>query len=117
VFTRPANGWRSRHPSATLTARHQNEGDDFGFSLAMSSSMILAGGPDGKVDGEESGSAYVFDRPAGGWSDKHESQRLSATRPRPGGAFGHAVAIAGQNNIIGAPTFTHGQGAAYVFGH
>ena len=67
VFTRPANGWRSRHPSATLTARHQNEGDDFGFSLAMSSSMILAGGPDGKVDGEESGSAYVLTaQPAAG---------------------------------------------------
>ena len=46
VFTRPPAGWRSGHPTATLTAQHQNEGNDYGFSLAMNNSMILAGGPD-----------------------------------------------------------------------
>ena len=116
VFTRPPAGWLSGHPTATLTARHQNEGNDYGFSLAMNSSMILAGGPDSKVDGQENGSAYVFDRPPGGWSNEHQSQRLSATPPRSDGAFGQAAAIAGQNAIIGAPALNPGEGAVYVFG-
>ncbi len=74
VFSQPASGWRSAHPTATLTARHQSESDDYGFSLAISSSMILAGGPQGKVGNNETGTAYVFDRPAGGWRDEHDSQ-------------------------------------------
>jgi hypothetical protein len=116
VFTQPANGWRSAHPTATLTARHQSESDDYGFSLAISNSMILAGGPQGKVGNNETGTAYVFDRPAGGWRDGHDSQRLAATRPRPNGQFGYAAAIAGQNPVIGAPATNGGHGAAYVFG-
>ena len=45
VFTQPANGWRSAYPIATLTARHQNQSDDYGASLAISDSTVLAGPP------------------------------------------------------------------------
>ena len=58
----------------------------------------------------------MFDRPAGGWRDEHDSQRLTATRPRLNGQFGYAAAIAGQNPVIGAPATNGGHGAAHVFG-
>ena len=116
VFTRSAPGWRSERPTAILTARRQSEGNDYGRSLAISSSMILAGGPSGSVDGKETGSAYIFERPSGGWSNAHDSQRLSPTRPRSDSQFGIAVAIAGQNPLIGAPSRNGGHGTAYIFG-
>ena len=64
----------------------------------------------------ETGSAYAFDRPAGGWRDAHDSQQLLASRPRPNGQFGYAAAIAGQNPVIGAPATNARHGTAYVFG-
>ena len=116
VFTRSAPGWRSERPTAILTARRQNEGNNYGRSLAISSSMILAGGPSGSVDRKETGSAYIFERPSRGWSNAHDSQRLTPTHPRPNSQFGIAVAIAGQNPLIGAPSLNRGHGTAYIFG-
>lgn len=58
----------------------------------------------------------MFDRPAGGWADGLDSQRLAVTRPQSKDQFGSDVAIAGRNAIIGAAGIHHQRGGGYGFG-
>jgi hypothetical protein len=116
VFTRTGPRWRNEHHAATLTARNETEGTDVGDSLAINKRTILAGAPFAKVRGVQSGSVYVFDRPAGGWANGLDTQRLTVQRPRFKALFGSGVALAGRNAIIGASGIHHQRGGAFVFG-
>ena len=115
VFIKPSvGGWATTSSYvAKLTASDGAAGDDFGFSVAIDSDIIVVGAYQ-----DDNGSAYVFDKPGGGWNDNTETAKLTAE----GGQsvnFGYSVAISGDTVVVGAnwagsgPSF--GQGAAYVF--
>jgi hypothetical protein len=62
--------------------------------------------------GDESGSAYVFVRSAGVWS---QDAKLTASDGTAGDDFGYSVAISGTTVVIGAPLSGNATGSAYVF--
>src|SRR5207248_8207095 len=67
--------------------------------------------------GVAGGSAYVFARSGGVWT---QQQKLTASDAAPGDTFGYSVAISGDTVIVGAsgdrlPIGTCCAGSAYVF--
>jgi len=62
------------------------------------------------------GAAYVYVKPATGWSgNRTESARLVAAGLPVSLQLGGAVAISGNTVVAGAPQFSTARGAAYVF--
>jgi len=113
VFVEPgATGWTSTiAPSAFLEA---SSGDHLGFSAAISGDTVVAGA----TYFSETGSAFVWVRPTGGWSDVLlESADLLPSAPSPGGEFGRSVAIDGTTAVVGAPGAVDSdyRSNAYVF--
>jgi hypothetical protein len=68
VFVRPVGGW-SGTPTETarLTVSGAPRNDSFGGSLAVSGDTVVVGASD-SLTGTTPGSAYVFVKPAGGWT-------------------------------------------------
>ena len=115
VFVGAADAWIQQ---AELTASDAAEGDWFGYSVAVSGDMAVIGAPNhDHPDGELAGSAYVFVRSGGVWT---EQAKLTASDAAVYDHFGHSVAIEGDTAVIGAYMDTHAggewAGSAYVFG-
>jgi phosphohistidine swiveling domain-containing protein len=113
VFTRSAAVWTEQ---AKLTASDGAVGDNFGWSVALSDSTALIGAHyDGDSDGSETGSAYVFTRNAGVWT---QQAKLTAADASSFDYFGEAVAIDGDAALIGANGDDDNgmsSGSAYIF--
>ncbi len=94
------------------------ESDLFGWSVAISGTAAIVGASRNDDNGEDSGSAYVFVRPDGGWVDMTETAKLL---PNDGAAldrFGFSVAISGTTAIVGAYGHDNNgtdSGSAYLF--
>jgi FG-GAP repeat len=89
--------------------------DLFGFSVALSGDILVAGTPYEDSQALDSGAAYVFVRNNGVWTFE---QKLISPDFGPGLWFGYSVAIDGDTLIVGAPKANGqflGTGAAYVF--
>ena len=121
VFTKDS-GTGVWSQAAKLTASTSLQLAYLGYSLAVDGDTVLVGAyGDDTVRGElGSGSAYVFDKPSGGWTDGNETAKLTASDPQPSGYFGFSVALDGDTAVIGASQHNHpvtgaGSGAAYVF--
>ena len=119
VFTKSGTTWSQ---AAKLTASTSLQLAYLGYSLAVDGDTVLVGAyGDDTVFGElGSGSAYVFDKPPGGWTDGNETAKLTASDRQPSGYFGFSVALDGDTAVIGArrhndPEIGAGSGAAYVF--
>ncbi len=125
VFARPAGGWANGTEKAKLTASDGAQGDELGYSVAVSGdgATVIAGAPFAKVGANSyQGAAFVFARPAGGWANGTEKAKLTASDGAVADQLGNSVAVSGDGAtvIAGAPfaTFGHpfsGPGAAYVF--
>jgi uncharacterized repeat protein (TIGR01451 family) len=100
---------------AKLTSSDWTTGDYFGQSVAINGDTVVVG-----AYGDESnqGAAYVFVKPAGGWSNMVQTAKLTASDGQAGVDFGASVAISGNTVVVGAwfanASFNN-QGAAYVF--
>jgi hypothetical protein len=119
------NGWAA---TASLRPGRADEGDHFGFSVAVSGTNIVAGAPFHQVtvgltplgtprQTAMSGAAFVFERTALG-----EVKRVVMLRPDEyctGGytsRYGYAVDMTGDLIAIGAPTSGPGEeGETYVY--
>ena len=103
-----------------LTASDGAAADIFGFSVAISGDTAVVGAalddvPGAANDDTASGSAYVFVRSAGAWS---EQQKLTASDAAAGDLFGRSVAISGESVVVGAfndDDTASDSGSAYVF--
>jgi hypothetical protein len=123
VFRLDGNTWVQE---AYLKASNADGNDRFGSALALDGDTLVVGAVDDEGANAETGSAYVFVRSAGGWT---EEARLNATAYGNRDDFGAAVAIDGDTIVVGAPsedgsaTGVNGTvdndgnnaGAAYVF--
>ncbi len=104
VFTAPASGWAHARQIAILKAPRDQSEELFGRSVAISPSTIVIGAPFREVDGHAGqGAAYVFVKPASGWSHASPPLKLTATRGQTDEFFGESVAISGNTVTIGAP--------------
>jgi hypothetical protein len=106
--------------SAKLTASDGAEDDYFGRSVAISGDTVVVGADRDDIGGNAyQGSAYVFVRPQGGWTDMTESAKLTASEGAAGDLFGQSVAIGGDTVVVGAQYDSTGgnanHGSAYVF--
>lgn len=122
---------------AYLKASNAGAGDVFGWSVAVSGDTAVVGAllqdgggsgvnPPSDKNGPDTGSAYVFVRSGGVWT---QQAYLKASNPGAGDYFGHSVAISGNTIVVGAPreagsgtgvnpgdsNNAQSSGAAYVF--
>ncbi|MDQ3646170.1 MAG: FG-GAP repeat protein [Actinomycetota bacterium] len=114
IFTRSGGTWTQQ---AKLTASDGLPLDNFGFSVALSGDTAVIGAywDDVGVNPDQ-GSAYVFTREGGTWT---EQAKLTAPRGVPLQEFGHSVALSDDTILVGAQGDLVGlnprQGSAYVF--
>ncbi len=119
VFTRNGGSWSQQ---AKITASDASAGQDFGYSLAMTSDTVIVGAPfDNQPGAASAGAAYVLTGSGGMWS---EQAKLTAFAPIPLAVLGASVALDDDIALVGAPGETTsnfigaggvGSGAAHVF--
>jgi len=98
VFVRVADEWIQQ---AKLTASDGTPDDRFGYSVALDGDTVIVGAfwadPGGVA---QAGAAYVFHRPAEGWHDMTETQKLTAPDAAPDEEFGMDVAVSGDTAVV-----------------
>jgi len=110
-------------PETILQAIDQQAKDGFGFSIATDGEAILVGSMFDDHDSDDgvkinAGSAYVFTRIRGAWS---QSSKLIASDAAANDFFGRVVSIDGDKVLVGAygrdstETATPDSGVAYLF--
>jgi hypothetical protein len=115
VYVRSGTTWTQQ---ARLVAADGAPEDFFGCSVALSGDTAVIGAYNvsGPAGGHQ-GAAYVFGRSGATWT---QQQQLLAADAAPNDLFGFAVAVAGDQALIGAHAKDgpggYQQGAAYVFG-
>lgn len=113
VFTKSSGGWGNNPPIAAL--RLPSPFDRFDPPVAIDGDTIVIGVAGGL---DYPSYAYVFVRPAGGWTDMKPTAVLAAPDSTDG-AFGQSVAISGDTIVVGdsgGDVYTsYDPGAAYVF--
>ena len=107
--------------SIKLISSDHDDGDELGWSVAVDGDTLVIGALGDDDTKNLSGSAYVFTRVAGGWT---QAGKLTASVPKVDAGFGHAVAVHGDTIVVGAYEEGHTDnnnnpiddvGAAYVF--
>ncbi|MBC7976244.1 MAG: FG-GAP repeat protein, partial [Myxococcales bacterium] len=109
VFVRSGAAWTEQ---TKLTAADGAEADQFGISVAVSGDTALVGAFGDDDLGRSSGSAYVFVRSAGSWT---QQAKLLASDGNEIDELGVSVALAGDTALVGAVFADDEQGAAYVY--
>jgi FG-GAP repeat/Putative Ig domain len=114
VFVRSGGVWTQQQK---LEASDATASDQFGFSVGISGETIVVGARlNSGAAGNVQGSAYVFVRSGGVWS---QQQKLEASDAAAGDLFGSSVAISGEMVVVGAPqddgAAGSDQGSAYTF--
>ena len=115
VFTKLPTGWTTTSTAAKLTASDGAADDYFGFSVAVEGETVVVGAYQDDDDGPNSGSAYVFTKPAGGWTTTSTAAKLTASDGATGDNFGISVAVNGDTVVVGAWWDDGERGSAYVF--
>ena len=106
-----------------LISNDRSGGDELGSSVAVDGDTLVIGALGDDDTANLSGSAYVFTRVAGGWT---QAGKLTASDPKEEAGFGRAVAVHGDTIVVGAYEDDYidpddssnnltGSGAAYVF--
>ena len=104
--------WSEQHK---LTASGGAANDRFGLSVSISGDTAVIGASGDDDNGDASGSAYVYVRSNGVWS---EQQKLTASDGALGDYFGYSVSISGKTAVIGAyrdDDNGSSSGSAYVY--
>jgi hypothetical protein len=101
VWEKPASGWAGTLLSnAKLVASDGQANDNLGFGVAIDGDTVVVGA--GRGDG--GGGAYIFQRPASGWSGEiSETAKLTASATVNDDFFGRAVGISGDTVVVGGP--------------
>jgi hypothetical protein len=96
----------------------------FGYAVSAYGTRVMIGAPGDNGEGSSTGAAYIYTHNSGTWTYE---QKLSITAdnqnnndPHKGEQFDHfgsAVAIFGENAVIGAYGDDKNTGAAYVYKH
>ncbi len=116
VFVKPTTGWQDMNETAKLTPSDGEALDSFGASVSLHGDTALIGAPRHETNAEEdSGAAYLFEKPAAGWQDSTETAKLTADEPEARHAFGMSVSLSGDTALVGARGYDSFRGAVYIF--
>ncbi len=104
LYEKPINGWvNSNQENAKLLASDGALGDYFGVSVAISGDTVVVGAYYDDDLGNNSGSAYIYEKPNASWVDSNqESAKLLASDAAENDYFGRRVAISGDMVVVGA---------------
>lgn len=102
--------WKDATEDAKLISTDKHRSDRFGFDVDLSGDSVIAGAPwfSTTVTSSENflGKAYLFKRPASGWSGViNETAQLTPSDPKQDHFFGYSVTIDPHNIKIGAPHY------------
>ena len=112
VFVEPAGGWSGTlTETAKLTATDAVSGDAVGYSVSIDGNTVVAGAPN---QANYIGAAYVFVKPANGWTNATQTAKLTASDSNQD-VLGISVSISGSTVVAGATGGNLGAGAAYVY--
>jgi len=100
-----------------LMAGDGEEGDGFGFSVAIADDTVVVGSwQDDTDNGSRSGSVYVYVRTENAWT---QQAKLTASDGDPNDEFGYSLSIAGDTLVVGSwqddTDNGNSSGSAYVF--
>ena len=120
VFVRPVGGWTNMTQTAKLTASDGVADDYLGISVAIISDPIVAGAYGDDIGSNANqGSAYVFVKPEGGWTNMTQTAKLTSSDGAGNDYFGWRVAVSDIAIVAGAEgddiDINTDQGSAYVF--
>jgi hypothetical protein len=111
VFVKPVAGWTNENETAELSPTDAVTFDQFGYSVAIRGRTVVVGKP----SLTNSGGAYVFIKPSGGWTNMTQTAKLSALDGKPNDYFGSSVFTNGSLTLVGAMNAAVGKGTAYIF--
>ena len=106
VFVRSGSSWTEEQK---LVSSDLEDGDRFGVAVALTEARALVGA---YWDDTLRGSAYVFARSAGSWT---EEQKLVSSGGMSGDRFGGSLSLGDRRAVIGAYASEYARGTAYVF--
>jgi len=112
IYTRSNGAWALQQQ---LLASDSAPGDQYGWSVALQGDTVLIGARFDDDKGFNSGSAYVYTRNAGVWT---EQQKLTANDGAVNDQYGITISLAGDTVAIGAPFDDDNgfdSGSAYVY--
>ena len=126
IYTRDASGnWNF---TQKIIANQRVSGDNFGYSVSVSSNYIIVGAYNHDYDSNnmnylsKSGAAYIFAKNTSGhW---FQEQKLVSSDRNTSDQFGYSVAVSGSYAIVGAnyededasgANFSNAAGSAYIF--
>jgi hypothetical protein len=116
VFVHDGFRWSQ---AAKLTAHSPFMDDEFGHAVAVDGDRIIVGAWHDDDAGGNSGSAYIFEKPSGGWTDMTETAKLTASDAAASDEFGMSVSISGEVAVVGAHLKDGGDmvnsGSVYLF--
>jgi hypothetical protein len=119
IFERNQGGANNWGEVKQLFASDGGELDSFGTSVAISGDTAIVGADNDRVGSNGGqGSAYLFERNAGGANNWGEIKHLAAADGAALDKFGTSVAISSDTVLVGAPGVTitgSNPGAAYIF--
>jgi len=118
IFSRNQGGTNTWGLVMTLIASDQDNGDNFGHSVAVDGDTVVVGAPNANSGGTDRGQAYVFSRNQGGTNNWGQVKILSASDQADSNYFGYSVAVDRDTVVVGAPYAASGgigRGQAYVF--
>jgi hypothetical protein len=118
VFVKPKSGWPAlMTQTAELIGPYNATG--FGWSVAISGNTIVVGAPFSGSDSQ--GSAYLFVKPIGGWTNTFGNYTAELSASDLGGTrddnFGSSVSVSGNTVVVGEPNGNNNAqpGSAYLF--
>jgi len=118
VYTRPAGGWASTSaPTAMLSVNNGVHTDDLEGGLALSADgSTIVGGAHASADPGTSypNAAYVFMRPAGGWTSTSVPAATLTTTGRGVLPFGQQLALSADGSTLVAGVVDTGIGYVYT---
>lgn len=115
VYERNAGGASNWGEVAQLTPDDPIQFKFFGSSVSIRGDIVVVGAYADPHAGDDSGSAYVFERNAGGPNNWGQVAKLTADDAAAGDIFGVSVVVDGEMAIVGSPFHNSDEGAAYVF--
>jgi hypothetical protein len=120
IFVKPSTGWTDMTETARLSASDALSANGYGQSVGISGDTAVIGAPIANIGIHfQQGAAYVYVKPAGGWTSMTETAKLTAADGKGNDIFGQVSAGAGGSIIfVGAPNavVNHAHaGAGYIF--
>ncbi|RKZ12256.1 hypothetical protein DRQ53_15040, partial [bacterium] len=118
VFRRDQGGPDTWGQVVKITPSDGAANDSFGISVSISGDTVVVGADRDDDNGDESGSAYLFQRDQGGPGAWGQLAEIYASDGADFDRFGRSVAISGDTAVIGAhhdDDNGDSSGSAYVF--